>query len=74
MDNKLVGFLPLVRTNVHLECLYVLARLHKEVLGLFILADLGVVACDLDLVWTNLVSWLVLHEVHGTVPIPGLKS
>ena len=69
MNDKLVGFLPLVRSNVHLECLDILSSFHEEGLSLLVLANLSVVACDLDLVLPDLVSRLVLHKVDSAVPV-----
>lgn len=69
VNDKLVGFLPLVRSNVHLECLDILSSFHEEGLSLLVLANLSVVACDLDLVLPDLVSRLVLHKVDSAVPV-----
>ena len=69
MDDKLVCFIPLVSAHVHLESLNVFASLDEEGLSLVVLADLGVVTSDLDLVGANLVSRLVLYKVDGAVPV-----
>ena len=74
VNDKLVGFLPFVCANVHLECLNVLTSLNKEGLSLLVFANLSVVTCDLNLVWSDLVSWLVLDKVHCAIPVAGRKS
>jgi len=69
VNDKLICFFPLVRANVHLKCLYVLASLDEEGLSLLVLANFSIVTRDLDLVWPNCVSWLVLHKVNCAVPV-----
>ena len=74
VDDKLVSLFPLVGAYVHLKSLNVLTSLYEEVLSLLILANLGIMASNLYLVRTDLVSGLVLDEVNGTVPVSSLKS
>ena len=70
----MVGFLPLVGANVHFESLDILTSFNKELLSLFVFANLGVVTGDLNLVRSHLVGRFVLNEVNGTVPVASRKG
>ncbi len=74
VDDKLVGFLPLVGTHIHFKSFNVFASLDKELLSLIILSDFSVMTSNLDLVGSDLISRLVLDEVDCSVPVAGLQG
>ena len=73
VNDQLVRFFPLIRTHIHFKRFNILASLDEEGLSLLVLANLGVVASDLDLVRAHLISWLVFNEVNSAVPVAGLQ-
>lgn len=72
VNDKRVSLLPLVRAHIHLESFNVFTSLHKELLGLIVLADFSIVASDLHLVRADLVSGLVFDKIDSAVPVASL--
>jgi hypothetical protein len=69
--DDLVGLVPFVGPHVHLEGEDVLSSQTEVLLCKIVLSDLSVVVGDLLVVRPGYLSWLILDELDGSVPVAG---
>jgi hypothetical protein len=70
----LVGLIPLVGSDIHLESFNKLSCVDIVLLSEIELSNLGIVLGDLLVVWSSNFRWLIGYKLNSSVPLSSVKS